>query len=616
MTVRQGVSKALGLLSTRDRRLLWLAMGIQMATSLLDVVGVFLLGLVGALAVTTVQSQPPPSIVTDIADWVGLGALSSQQLVVTFASAAAALLLFKSAFSSILTRRVFMFLANRQALVSARLAKALLSQPLAVVQSRSSQETSFALIQGAGAATITILGQFTILVTESALLVAIAVGLVIVSPLVALASIAFFAVIALVLQRAMGGWATRAGETAARADIASLNSIQEAIAAYREITVLDRRSLYTDRVQGLRWEAAKSSADRNFIAMFPKYMFEAALVIGGFVLAVVLFATQDAIQAVGTLALFLAAGTRVMPSILRLQSAGLGLRSGAAIAEPTFEMAEDLGNPIEAATPPILALTIRERLAAGHPTFEPTIAVTDVTVYYREASRPALANASVSMRAGGSVAFVGPTGAGKSTLADVILGVIVPDTGSVLVGGMPPLEAARRWPGGIGYVPQDVALADGTIRDNVALGLPREAVDDAMVWNALERAHLDMYLRTERDGIDTLVGESGVRLSGGQRQRLGIARALYSRPRLLVLDEATSALDAETEASISAMLDNLEGTVSLVVIAHRLSTVQHVNQVLYLDEGQVLARGSFEEVRKAVPALERQAHLMGLRSSG
>ena len=615
MTVRQGVVKAFALLSVRDRRLLGVSLLIQMATSLLDVAGVILLGLVGALAVTTVQSQPPPSAVSQVADAVGLGELTSQELVFALASAAAVLLLFKSVVSSVLTRRVLMFLANRQALVSARLAKALLSRPLVEVQSRSSQETSFALIQGAGAATIIILGQFTILVTEGALLLALGIGLIIVSPIMALAAIAFFAAVAVILQKAMGGWATRAGQESARADIASLNSIQEALAAYREITVLDRRSLYTDRVQGLRWEAAKSSADRNFIAMFPKYMFEAALVIGGFLLALVLFATQDAVQAVGTLALFLAAGTRVMPSMLRLQSASLGLRSGAATAAPTFALAEDLGNPLETPGASIPALAIRERIAFGHPDFDPTIIVTDVTVTYPGAGTPALLHASLHVKAGNLAALVGPTGAGKSTLADVILGVVIPDHGIVTLGGVTPSEASQRWPGGISYVPQDVALAYGTIRDNVALGLPREATDDEMVWAALDRAHLADFLRDEREGLDTVVGESGVRLSGGQRQRLGIARALYSKPKLIVLDESTSALDAETEVAITDTLRSLEGEVTIIVIAHRLSTVQHADTVTYLDRGLTLAQGSFSDVRAQVPALERQAHLMGLASS-
>ena len=412
-----------------------------------------------------------------------------------------------------------------------------------------------------------------------------------------------------------GGWATRVGHIAATADIASLNSIQEALASYREITVLDRRALYVDRVQALRWQAAKSAADRNFIAMFPKYIFEAALVIGGFVLTLVLFATQEAVQAVGTLALFLAAGNRVMPSMLRLQSASLGLRSGAATASATFKLAEDLGNPLDTLSSNPHAQAIRERLAAGHPDFEPSIIVSDVTVTYPGAAEPALRSASLQVPAGKSAALVGPTGAGKSTLADVILGVAMPDSGTVTLGGMTPSEASRRWPGAISYVTQVVALADGTIRDNVALGLPMEAIDDQLVWEALTRAHLAEFLTSERDGLDTVVGEAGVRLSGGQRQRLGIARALYSKPKLIVLDEATSALDAETEAAITQTLRDLEGEVTMVIVAHRLSTVQHADSVTYLDRGMIIAQGTFSEVRTQVPALERQAHLMGLKGN-
>ena len=162
------------------------------------------------------------------------------------------------------------------------------------------------------------------------------------------------------------------------------------------------------------------------------------------------------------------------------------------------------------------------------------------------------------------------------------------------------------------YVPQAVALVDGTVRENVALGLPREATDDAMVWQALERAHLAEFLRDSREGLDTVIGERGIRLSGGQRQRLGIARALYTRPRLLVLDEATSALDAETEQAIVQTLAELEGDVTTVTIAHRLATVRAVDQLCYLKDGRIVATGTFESVRLDVSDFDRQAALLGL----
>ena len=180
------------------------------------------------------------------------------------------------------------------------------------------------------------------------------------------------------------------------------------------------------------------------------------------------------------------------------------------------------------------------------------------------------------------------------------------------IAGLHPSEATLQWPGALAYVPQDIAVIDGTVRSNVALGLPAEIIDDDQIWEALDRAQLGDFLRGEREGIDTVVGEHGVRLSGGQRQRLGLARALFTRPRLLVLDEATSALDAETELAVSQALEQLEGNVTLIIVAHRLATIRHCDQVAYLDDGELKALGSFTEVRERVPGFDRQAELLGL----
>lgn len=609
MSVVAAIRGALNLLDPGDRRKLGLSAAIQMVTSILDTIGVLLIGLVGALAVTTVQSQPPPAPVQTLVNFFGLDGLTDQQLVLLLALAAAFVLLAKSGISAFLTRRVLIFLANRQALVSARLTRELLSQPLVFVERRTSQATAYALISGCGAATSQILGQLIIVVTEGALLVAVAVALIVASPWIALGSIAFFAGIGFLLQRLMGNWATRVGSLSAEADVASLNAVQEAIATYREISVTERRQTYVDRIATLRLEASGVAADAQIIGMVPKYLFEIALVVGGFLLAIALFATESSVSAVGTLALFLAASTRVMPSLLRLQGAALGLRGAAGAAGPTFALADELnsrGSRCSAST----AVTAEE--ATGSVQLTPSIVVEGVTFCYPKADRPALNDVSLVVEPGMSLALVGPSGAGKSTLADVLLGVLDPQAGTVLVGGFPPASSRRKWPGSIGYVPQNVTLVAGDIRSNVTLGLRSDDVDDALVWSALEQAHLAEHLRAHRDGLDTRIGERGLKLSGGQRQRLGIARALYSQPRLLVLDEATSALDAETERAVSQTLQDLEGNVTTVVIAHRLSTVRHVDRVLYLEHGEVKGAGTFDEVTRTVPAFARQAALMGL----
>ncbi|MFM8351585.1 MAG: ATP-binding cassette domain-containing protein, partial [Actinomycetales bacterium] len=343
-----------------------------------------------------------------------------------------------------------------------------------------------------------------------------------------------------------------------------MTSVQEALSTYREATVLNRRELYVQRFEGLVGTTATATAGNQYILEIPKYVLEATLVLSGFALAIVQFLTKDLSAAAATVALFLTAGFRVIPALLRLQACGINIRNGAEGARPTLELSAFLDSTKTNAeqhriTPlPSQALAIRERIAAGFPDFDPTVRVEGVWVTYLAADRPALIAADLDVPAGTSVALVGSTGAGKSTLADIILGVIAPDEGTVTISGVSPRAAIGRWPGAMAYVPQAVALVDGSVRENVALGLPRDATDDEMVWQALERAHLAEFLRDSREGLDTVIGERGIRLSGGQRQRLGIARALYTRPRLLVLDEATSALDAETEQAIVQTLAELE----------------------------------------------------------
>lgn len=616
MSVKQAIRESLALLDSRDRRLLLVAILTQVATSALDLLGVLLLGLVGALAVTTIQSQPAPPVVESLAGLLGLEGLSDQALVTVLAASAAIVLLGKSVVSSFLTRRVFVFLANRQALISARLVRDLLARPLTFLQSRSSQETAYALIQGAGAATISILGQSVIVVTELSVLIVLAGALLLIDPLVTLGAIGFFAVVALLLQRLMGSWASRLGRTGAIADIESLNTIQDALATYRELSVLGRRDWYVNRFQELRWTSAGVTADRIFLLQVPKYVFEAALVLGGVVLAGVLFVSKDSVTAVGTLALFLAAASRVMPSLLRLQGASLTLRDNAAAATLTFELAHELAEDVDPQRRQDLQPRWNSPTSTGIRPKEfsaPVAVVVDhVSFTYPGSSKRALADVTLTIPAGNSLAIVGRSGAGKSTLVDVILGVLSPDSGSVMLGQTSPIDLAEEVPGYFGYVPQDVRLIQGTIRENVALALHPDAVDDGDVWAALRRAHIDELVASAPLGLDTPLGEGGLQLSGGQAQRIGIARAFLSNPSILVMDEATSALDAETEHAITRVLRDLHDRVTLVIVAHRLSTIREADVVAYMANGRLVDSGPFADLRGRVPSLEEQATLMGL----
>jgi ABC-type multidrug transport system fused ATPase/permease subunit len=388
-------------------------------------------------------------------------------------------------------------------------------------------------------------------------------------------------------------------------NIKSNEKIVEVFGSYRELVVRNRRGYYAKEIEKLRFDLADTSAEISFLPYVSKYVIETSVVLGALVIGLSQFFLQDASHAVATLAIFLAAGSRIAPAVLRIQQSSIQIRNSLGQAKPTLELLDSLSES------PGLD-TVEDIIDLTHEGFKSEIAIIDVSLTYPNKHIPAISNIELKIPAGASVAFVGSSGAGKTTMIDVILGVLHPDNGRVLISGLSPLLAINKWPGAISYVPQDVLITSGSIRENVALGYPIEDATDELVFSALKVAQLEDYVATLPDGLETQVGERGTKISGGQRQRLGIARAMFTRPHLLVLDEATSALDGETESNISDAIHGLRGSTTVVLIAHRLSTVRNADIVVYLSAGKILAAGTFEEVRKLVPDFDRQAKLMGL----
>ena len=617
--VAASVRRAVALLPPGQSRLLVAAAIIQASLGLLDLLGVALIGLLAAIAVSAVGVSELPSQVDSLLNFFGMGDMTVTQKTVIVAVVAVTVLVGKTALSALMAGRILRFLANRQADVSVRLAREFLSRPLIDVQRWTTSEAIYALGGGVGAATVALLGASIIIASEMFLFLILGTTLILFDPSLTLVALAVFTGIVLFLHRVLGRWSARNAQIMTDSSIDTLTAVSEALSTYRETTVLNRRELYVERYEGIVTRNAVASASTAFILEIPKYVLEATLYLTVTMLAVFQFLTKDLGAAAATVALFLAAGSRLVPAMLRFQGAGITIRNASIQAQPTFVMADFLASTRTAdsasqETIPVreTALQIRHRIAEGHGDFSASISVHGATLTYLDARAPALRDATFSALPGTSVALVGPTGAGKSTLADVILGVLEPQIGEVLISGVSPKDAVRQWPGAIAYIPQNVALIQGAVRENVALGLPRAAIDDDLVWEALHRAHLADFLRDSREGLDTSIGERGIRLSGGQRQRLGIARALYTRPLLLLLDEATSSLDAETEKDIIDTLKELEGKVTTVTVAHRLATVRLADQVLYLNNGAIIARGTFEEVRAKVADFDRQAALLGL----
>ena len=605
--------QALELLPKKVQRRFGFLVAAQMLTAILDITGVLLVTIVGVFAIYTVSpGSAVPAKLQPLVDFGSQHGLDIKQITILAAYLAAFFLIAKSIASGLLTRRALRFLANQQANLSVSLASRLLCQPITVIQERHSMTTAYAVVQGATSAIVGILGSGASIITESTLLIVFGVTLFVINPVLTLIAIGFLALVGLILQLKLGGWSARVGTVNAETAIRGNTVIQETLISYREITVSNRMGLYANKIRELVLAGAHAQADGAFIGQIPKYVFEATLVVGAVILATAQMALSDTATAIGTLVLFLASGSRVLPSIMRLQTSFIIINSASGGADATFKLSRTLQGSTAVVPDPSSIEQLRVELASTFEDFDPTLQIQNVQYSYQGGSAPAVHDISLLAQGGTSLALVGSTGAGKSTLADIMLGILKPTSGYVKLGGKDPSEATRTWPGAVAYVPQQVMLVDGTVRDNIALGLPLEVVDDDRIWTALGEAHLADFLRDSREGLDTVIGERGVRLSGGQRQRLGVARALFTRPKILVLDEATSALDAQTEESISGVINALHGKVTVIVVAHRLATVRDFDQIAYLEHGRLLWNGKFDEVRAHVQQFDEQARILGL----
>lgn len=583
-------------------------MFIQAVLTIVDLVGVLLIGLIGSLAVNGIQSRlDNDDFSYKVLDFLRVVNLTFQQQILVLSTVTVFLFMFKTCLSLLITKRTTLFLARRAPIYSSTILGYLFANSLDRVRCFSHHQIVQATSVGVQSLTTGIIGNLVNVVADVLLLFLLALGLTILSPSLSVFVICFFSIVGFLLNKLMKNNAFSAGSQEARLLVEGNQKLTELLESYREAYVRDTRENIIRDVEKSRLGVSEAVAKKNFMPYVSKYVMEASVIFGTFAVSGIQFALYDAKTATMALAIFLGAASRVAPAILRIQQALLQINGHAGQASQAIEILSKASRES-----PVKAPSSITPISFKHEDFRPEISIENLTFKYSDEDSFQIQINQLSIEAGEHIALVGPSGSGKSTIVDLMLGLHLPNSGRVTISGLAPKDCFRSFPGATAYVPQSVVIANRTLRENVTLGYEVLASEDGKVVEALTLAGLKDFVDSLDQGLDTPLGEHGFRISGGQRQRIGIARAFITNPRMIILDEATSSLDAQTEDAMTSSIRKLKGSRTIITIAHRLSTVKEADRVLYISEGKIIAEGSFEEVRIAVPDFDVQAELMGL----
>jgi ATP-binding cassette subfamily C protein len=505
----------------------------------------------------------------------GLDELAPETLVLYGALVLLAVYLVKNSYLAVLSVIQSRYVFNRQVRIGGKLFAAYLHSPYPFHLQRNTAE----LLRNANTESMQVVGAglmpLMMLTMEGLTVTAILLLLLAVEPLASLVALVILGGTTVLFLRLVRRRVQHHGEQIQYRYGKMIQAVNEGLGGIKVTKVLGRERQFLQTYAAHAGLYARAGRVRQVLIEVPRLFLETAAVGGLLGVAVLLLAQgRPSTEIVPTLALLAVAVVRMLPSFNRITGAITMIRFGKFAVGVVHDDLRQL-----------------DRGGAGDPAaplpFHEAIRLDDITYQYPGAAEPSLRGVSLEIPKGSVVGFVGPTGAGKTTLVDVILGLLDPTDGRVLVDGRDLHGREAAWQRQAGYVPQDVYLADDTIRNNVAFGLADADIDETALWRAVDAAQAREFVERLPGGLDTVVGERGVRLSGGQRQRLGIARALYHDPEVLVLDEATSALDHDTERAVMDAVEHLRGSRTILLIAHRISTVQGCDRVVEVARGRV-----------------------------
>jgi ABC-type multidrug transport system fused ATPase/permease subunit len=586
------------LLDRATRRKLWLATAAMLFLAVLEAMA--LLALVPLLEILTAPNlHANTNFVSTVSGLVGNP--KPLQLAAYLAVVVLGLYVVKSVAAIVIMRWTTTFALIQETKMVHRLMGAYLRAPYREHLQRNSAEFVRTLTNSSGQIFRVAFVQVFNAVGDLFSVVFVGIILAVSNPLLALITGTYFSCVAFGYHRAARRMIARSARTIHEDQAKDYRTIQQSLTAVKEVKVRGAENFFAEDVYAIRRGLIRPYRTMALLGITPRYVLDLAMVGSAALIAFGAFQTEPVTTATATIGLFLAGGFRMLAPLNKIIF-GTSIARGAI---PSIDQTrEDLDALERQPAAPTQVGSVN--LEAGQ--LQPRIALRDVTFSYVPGV-PVLNEITLAIESGEAVGLVGGSGAGKSTLVDILLGLSEPDSGDVLVDGWPIALVRRQWQQIIGYVPQSIVLFDDTVRANVAFGVPDDEIADDQVWEALALAQLADVVRSLTEGLDHMIGEGGVQLSGGQRQRLGVARAVYHDPKVLMFDEATSALDNETEFKLTELLDGLRGRLTTITIAHRLSTVRRCDRLFYLEQGRVIAQGTFAELNAAIPGFARMVEL-------
>jgi ABC-type multidrug transport system fused ATPase/permease subunit len=599
------IKKVLLLLDKKDRFKLFLVLIVNMILAFLDLLGVALIGIASAVLIRGLQGLAAGDQVTRFLDLLNLDGLPLQVLLILLGGSAIFFFILKTILSIYFLRKTLRYMSTRNAQISSSLVSKMLNRPVEKIYGKSIQHQIYNVTGGVEVLVGGVVTSLVVIAADLVLLLVMIVGLMAVDPITSVGTFMVFTGIGFLLYFLLHKRVAILTTKSAYQTIYFNQKISEGINSFRDLFIKGGREFYVNEIRKTKMQLAGYEAELKFIPNISKYTIEISVILGIALISGIQFYLFDSNRAIAVISVFLAASTRIAPAIIRLQQNVISVKSSLSAAKPTFDLIDELNGIKELER-------IETIINTSHTNFLPKVKLDNLKFTYIDATENTIQDISLEIGEGKFIAFVGPSGGGKSTLIDLILGLLAPSSGSISISGLTPVDAIKKWPGSIGYVPQDVFIENSTVKENICLGFNPESVSDDLVWRALQLADLSDFVKGLEGQLTYRISDAGKNLSGGQRQRLGIARALLTKPKIVIFDEATSALDAETENRVSESILKLTGECTVIFIAHRLSVVRSADMIYYIDKGKIVSQGSFEELRKLNADFNNQANFMGI----